>query len=212
MVVRLVAAVSATILLAACADAGEPRTAVVSAVLLDSLANRPVDSQYVHWMVGTTPDSAITSQSGAFTLTIPTGPVQLTYSDFGRYEDFDQTFTVRRDTTIVLRLRRTLPFLRSFSVTPSGTLSATIVDLQGAATVAQDNATWVVLNYGTVNQSSAIPAEQWTWTTVDGLTWSVTVNSGAAGISNAYWNVMDNQYPADFLCIAGQTVCTPNAP
>jgi hypothetical protein len=167
----------------------------------------------VHWTIGTVNDSAITSQTGEFVFTIPPGAVRLTYSDFGRYENVDRTITVSRDTGIVLRVRRTLPFLRAFSVTSGGVLQATIVDLQGASTVAQDNATWVVLNYGMVTQSSAIPATSWTWTPVDALTWRVTVSTGAVGISNAYWNVTDNLLnPGDFLCITGQSTCTPNAP
>jgi len=163
-------------------------------------------------MVGATLDSMKTNQSGQFTFTIPTGTARLTYSDFARYESYDHTIAVRRDTAIVLRLRRTLPFLRGFSITPAGVLTATIVDLQGAGTVAQDNATWVVYNYGTVSQSSAIQAPQWSWTSVDARTWSVSVNTSASGITNAYWNVMDDRYPTGFLCMASQSVCTPDAP
>jgi hypothetical protein len=163
-------------------------------------------------MVGATLDSTKTNQSGQFTFTIPTGTARLTYSDFARYESYDHTIAVRRDTAIVLRLRRTLPFLRGFSITAAGVLTATIIDLQGAGTVAQDNATWVVYNYGTVSQSSAIQAPQWTWTAVDALTWHVSVSTAATGIANAYWDIMDDRYPAFFLCVPSQSTCTPNAP
>ena len=209
---RPLVVVCAGFLVAACGDDVAPRTARVLGLLLDSLANRPVDSQFVYWTVGTTLDSTKTNQAGEFTFEIPSGAVRLTYSDYARYENFDRTIALRRDTAIVLRVRRTLPFLREFSITPGGILQATIVDLQGAATVAQDNATWVVYNYGTVSQSSAIQAPQWTWSAVDALTWRVSVTTGSTGITNAYWNVMDDRYPTGFLCLAGQPACTPDAP
>jgi hypothetical protein len=186
--------------------------ATISGLLLDSLANRPVDSQFVFWRVSSTLDSMKTNQAGEFMFEIPTGAVRLTYSDFARYEDFDRTITVQRDTAIVLRVRRTLPFLKDFSVTPAGILQATIVDLQGAATVAQDGATWVVFDYGFVTQSSTIEAPDWTWSPVDALTWRVSVPTGSTSITNAYWNVMDDRYPTNFLCQAGQAACAPDAP
>lgn len=188
-----------------------PLSAVVSGVILDSIANLPVDGQFVYITVGTTTDSTKTSATGQFTFTVPTGDVRLTYPDPARYELYDRTIAVRRDTLIVLKLRRTLPFLRSFSVT-AGVLHATIVDLQGGNTIAQDNSTWVVYDYGLATQSSAISADQWTWTAVDALTWSVSVDTHNSTLTDAYWNVMDNSYPASFLCVPGQPDCTPNAP
>jgi len=205
-------ALCSCILAVACDDDTGPRIARVSAVLLDSIANRPVDSQFVFWNVGTALDSTKTNQAGEFAFEVPSGAVRLTYADFARYEDFDNTITVRRDTAIVLRVRRTLPYLREFSITAAGVLQATIVDLQGAGTVAQDGATWVVYDYGLVTQSSAIQAPQWTWSAVDAFTWRVSVTTGTMGISNAYWNVMDERYPTGFLCQAGQSACAPDAP
>jgi len=209
---RTLVAVGACVAVLACGDGLGPRRATVSGLLLDSLANRPVDSQFVFWRVGSTLDSMKTNQAGEFMFEIPTGSVRLTYSDFARYEDFDRTITVQRDTAIVLRVRRTLPFLRDFSVTAAGILQATIVDLQGAATVAQDQGTWVVYDYGLVTQSSAIQAPQWTLSPVDALTWRVSVATGSTSITNAYWNVMDDRYPTGFLCQAGQAACVPDAP
>lgn len=195
-----------------CNHSQSPTSASVSALLLDSLANLPIDGQFIYWTVGMTTDSVKTSAAGQFTFTVPTGPIRFTYSDPARYEPLDRTITVRRDTSITLKVQRTLPFLRNFSVSASGVLQATIIDLQGAGTIAQDNSTWVVYNYGTSGQSSAIPAGQWTWTSIDGLTWSVSVNTNSSTVTNAYWNVMDNQYPTGFLCVAGQSQCTPDAP
>lgn len=183
----------------------------MSGLLLDSLANRPVDSQWVYWTVGTTRDSAITSQAGAFTFTIPTGPVHILYPDQG-YETRDETLDLRRDTSIVFRLRRSPAFLRGFSVSPEGLLQATIVDLQGVSTIVLDNATWVVYNYGTVDQSSAIQAPNWTWAVVDSVTLSVSVATSSTTVTNAYWHVTDDRYSTGFLCQAGQPSCTPDFP
>ena len=192
-------------LLVAC----ESGSARVAGLLLDSLANRPVDSQFVYWTVGSTLDSTMTNRAGEFALELPIGVARLTYSGTG-YESVDQAVRVSRDTVVELRLRRTVPFLRSFSVTPAGVLQATIVDLQGAATVAQDNATWVVLNYGTVAQSSAIQGPQWTWSPVDSLTWRVAVSTGSTSIINAYWQVTDGYFGTGFLCVPGQSMCKPD--
>src|SRR6185503_18835958 len=108
----------ALVCLSACAqkDVVAPRDVTLTATLLDSLAARPVDSQKVYFTVGGRLDSVITNLSGGFAVTMPPGPVQITYADYGRYEDFDRTVTVGRDTAVVLRLRRTLPYLTDFAI------------------------------------------------------------------------------------------------
>ena len=218
---RSLAPVCAAIVTSACSDdmltsrpvdGPTPATVFVSGLLLDSLANRPIGGQFVTWAVGEHLESVRTGQGGEFGFAMPAGMVRLRYSDRARYEDFDETITVDSDTTIVIGALRTLPYLRNFSVTPAGVLEATIVDLQGTRTVRRDDATWVVVNAGTVDLSGAIPASRWSWDAVDAVTWRVSVSTGIAGISNAYWSIMADRYPGGFLCVAGESACAPDAP
>lgn len=203
-----VVCVSCVLLALACSDGSGPsRLVTVSGILLDSLANRPVDS--VQFYFGT--DSMTTDVGGMFAFTVPRGSILVKYTDFGRYETFERGLVLERDTSVVLRVRRTLPYLRGFSVSPSGVLQGTVVDLQGAQTVDRGNPTWVVYQDPGIGQSSAIHGNQWTWQQDDALSWHVTITTVSTTITATIWNIMDDQYPAYFTCVRGSE-CIPNAP
>ena len=214
---RLVLTACGLTLLLACGGVTEPPDQVneppglvtVSGLLIDSLANLPMDN--VKLFYG--PDSTVTSPDGEFSFTIAAGAIPLRYTDFSRYETLESTLTVRNDTSVILRLRRTLPYLREYSIDSSGTLHATIIDLQGAQTIARSfDETWVVYQDPDIVQSSAILARDWTWSEVDSLTWRVSVATGSLRITAVIWNLRDERFPTQFRCVTGQPECIPSAP
>jgi len=149
--------------LLACGGSTEPRsTLTVSGVVLDSLANRPLKGVRLYF--GS--DSTVTDSTGVFSFTAAAGDISVRFEDHISYESLERTLTVHQDTSVVLKVRRTLPYLTAYSLDASGILRATIIDPQGAETIERGFETWVVYEDPDVVQSTALPAIQWTWPSI----------------------------------------------
>src|SRR6185436_10062159 len=118
--------------------------------------------------------------------------------------------SVTRDTSITIRLVRAVPYVTDFTVSGAGLLQATVVHPPGASHVLHDRTSWVAYYSPSVVQSSAIPADTWTWQLVDAHTWRVSVSTGRTGITGARWNVAEDSLLRAALteCVTTQSTCS----
>jgi hypothetical protein len=168
-----------------------PVTAAVQGTVQDSLAGKAAAGV----TVGLAGQSATTDFLGSYQFAaIPTGAQTLTLSPAG-FEPYLRAVTVSGPATFNVPLRRLAPFLKDFAGSSnSGTLTATYVDLQGAATITLGS------SFVTISGSNAAHSNftflnglgPGSIAVLDAVTAHISINTGQTGIRTATWNVRDS--------------------
>lgn len=197
-----------SVVCAACETTTVPQL-VISGTLSDSIASRRLAGYVIRYGL----DSAVTDSVGEFAIVVSpradTLSVDLASSVF---QPFAAPLSGQRDTVLTIRLNRLVAYVTSFAVGPNGRLEATLVNVRGLDRIARDNSTWVVYFSPTMIQSSAIPADQWTWQQLDPRTGRVSVVTGDLGITGARWLIADIGGGGVMAeCTGAQPTCTDSA-
>lgn len=186
----------------------DPEASVrINGSISDGYTLRALEGHWVSYGEG----RAITDVGGRFSLTVAARPDTLRVMSAAWFEPFLLPLSGTTDTTLEIQLRRLVPYVHSFMVTPTGVLRVTVGHLLGAARVLRDESTWVVYFSPSTIQSAAIPAQQWTWDQMDDQTFRVSVATGDNTVTSAVWNVADSLFGAVVArCLLGQGWCTDN--
>ena len=189
-----------------CADKTAPGSVRLSGTVTDSLSGVPVAQRLVIFGA----DSTTTTASGSWSLVVPPGKDTLRVETWAWHRPYLQVVTVQSDKVVPIRLRRTIPWIKSASMTANGTFHVTIMDLDGVDHVIQNGAETFMVYYDTVVlQSSAISSSTWTWQPVDPLTAIASLSVPSSTVTGGRWVITNTDLGTAFLeCTVGAVTCT----
>lgn len=179
--------------------------AAVTGTVVDSLSGRAVRNAVV--VFGE--DSVVADSLGTFILPMVDSAAVLEVRHRYWFAPFAIPMTNDHDTTVVLRVRRVVPYVRNVAVSGTGLVTGTIVHLPGASRVIQDNTdTWLVYLDSVGTQGTPIPATAWSWQAVDAVTWQVSVQLPVSVVSELRWEVADStQLGSLTYCVVAPAGC-----
>lgn len=200
----------ASLLVCACSSASGPPDGdsgsaparfTLSGVVQDSAANRALAGVIV--LIGPAADT--TDFLGGYSLVVDSGKVATVLVADSRFEPYSTSRVVSAPATVNIPLRRLAPLVKDVSyVAGLTTVTATIVDLQGASTINRGNGS--ALFYEGPGISSGSSANVWSWTQLDAVSWRVSLNIATSNATRLTWAVLDaDGHVGRFECVPGGT-------
>ena len=189
-----------------CSDNTGPGSVRLSGMVTDSLSGAPVAQRLVIFGA----DSTMTTASGSWSLLVTPRTDTLRVENWAWHRPFYQVVTVQSDKIVPIRLRRTIPWIKSASMTANGTFHVTIMDLDGVDHIIQSGAETFMVYYDTVVlQSSAVFSSTWTWQPVDPLTATASLSVPSTTVTGGRWIITNTDLGTAILeCSVGEVTCT----